>query len=64
MRVSFKPTFLILRVEFLLRRVSAEKKAADEGSLGTFILIGFKYFFLKLLSFIFIFYNFYNFRII
>ena len=58
MRVSFKPTFLILRVEFLLRRVSAEKKAADEGSLGTFILIGFKYFFPKIIIFYFYFLQF------
>jgi hypothetical protein len=35
--VGFKPTFLILILEFLLSKVNAVKKAAEDGSPGTLI---------------------------
>ena len=37
-RVGLRPTFLIITDEFLLSNVSAEKKAAEDGSFGTLIL--------------------------
>ena len=35
----------MIREDFLFRIVRAEKKAADEGSFGTLILIGLSFFF-------------------
>ena len=58
--MGFKPTFLISIFEFLLSKVNAVKKAAEDGSPGTLMLIEFKYFFPK--TFIFFFFRVYNFN--
>ena len=39
----------MIREDFLFRSVRAEKKAADEGSFGTLMLIGLSFFFPNIL---------------